>query len=246
VRQALQLATPKRQIVDELLKGGRASVAVAHVSLGPFADQAAGPSPYEPSRAAALLDEAGWKPGADGVRVKEGKRLELTVSSTPEKHRELTQQLLQSVWRKIGVDLKIKNYPSSTLLGSWSRNGIRGRGRFDLIMFAASAPVDPLGYYATRFTAAGIPSEKNPGGYNFNGYSNPKVEALVAQASSEVDRATRRELYLQISRILNADVETILLYNRAEASVYSARLQGLVMHPWENLAWNIADWSFRQ
>ena len=61
---------------------------------------------YDPAKAKKILDEAGWMPGADGVREKNGVRLEFTNSTTAGNHvREQAQQLLQQNWREIGAKM---------------------------------------------------------------------------------------------------------------------------------------------
>jgi len=242
VRQALQYATPKQQIIDGLIEGGRAFLACAHVDIGWAADPECEPSEYDPERAAQLLEEAGWEMGPDGIRVKDGQRLELTISSTAEKQRELTEQLLQSLWRQIGIDLRIRNHQSSVLFGTYDEGGVRGTGNFDLLMYAASDGLDPHGHYVERFTCEGAAGPENPGGYNFSGYCNPEVDRLIEQAGTEVDLEARADLYIQASRIIQDDVESILLYNRSEVNAYSERLKGVAGHPWANLAWNAEEW----
>src|SRR5690606_1557627 len=97
------------------------------------------PYPYDPKRAAALLDEAGWSAMRQGVRHDAaGKRLTLELMTTAgNRSRELVQQVLQGQWKALGIDIRIRNEPARVFFGETV-----SRRRFDaMAMFAwISAP----------------------------------------------------------------------------------------------------------
>ena len=109
VRQALLHATDAKQVVETLFSANYpqatsvvASSAAGYVNLS---DRLA----FEPAKAKQLLDEAGWKPAADGIRVKEGQRLALTVyESLPQPQNKEVLQLIAQQWRQVGVALAVK------------------------------------------------------------------------------------------------------------------------------------------
>ena len=74
---------------------------------------------HDPKQAAALLDEAGWQAGAGGIRQNEkGEPLRLEIMTTAgNKTRELVQQVLQSQWRQVGIDVRIRNEPARVFFG---------------------------------------------------------------------------------------------------------------------------------
>ena len=116
VRQALQAAINKQQVVDKVLFG-KTKVGFAEYPVGMWAPSIQ-PSAYEPDVAKRLLDEAGWKLGANGIREKDGRPLKLTISSTSgNRLREDVEQLIQASWKAIGVDLDIKNVAAAVLVG---------------------------------------------------------------------------------------------------------------------------------
>lgn len=109
VRQALLHATDARQVVETLFSANYpqatsvvASTAAGYVNLS---DKLA----FDPAKAKQLLDEAGWKPAADGIRVKDGQRLALTVyESLPQPQNKEVLQLVAQQWRQVGVALAVK------------------------------------------------------------------------------------------------------------------------------------------
>jgi peptide/nickel transport system substrate-binding protein len=119
VRQALVLALDRAAISQQLF-AGRQPVADASVSPLDWVHSADIPTyPYDPARAAALLEEAGWTLGSDGVRVNAaGERLSLELMTTAgNRSRELVQQVLQSQWRDAGIEARIRNEPARVFFG---------------------------------------------------------------------------------------------------------------------------------
>jgi peptide/nickel transport system substrate-binding protein len=117
VRQALSLAVDRQEIVDAVFPSGTepATSPLAHTTPGytDLSDELA----TDPDRAAELLDAAGWTPGADGIREKDGTRLSLEVvwapvAATNQPALELVQQQL----RAVGVELTLREQPIAQLL----------------------------------------------------------------------------------------------------------------------------------
>ena len=118
VRQALMYGSD-RAAIDKRLFGGRQPPAATFVSPLDWVYAAdLPPYPFDPKRAAALLEEAGWKPGPDGTRVDaQGHPLRLELATTAgNRTRELVQQVLQSQWRQLGIDVHAQGRAAARLL----------------------------------------------------------------------------------------------------------------------------------
>jgi peptide/nickel transport system substrate-binding protein len=119
VRRALLLAIDRNAINTKLFEGLQ-PVAVTWVNpLEPTYTADLPTYDYDPGRARTLLADAGWHPGADGVcRNGAGERLSVAFATTAgNRQRELVQQVLQSAWRAVGIEVTIKNEPARTSFG---------------------------------------------------------------------------------------------------------------------------------
>ncbi|MFT4181931.1 MAG: TIGR04028 family ABC transporter substrate-binding protein [Rhizobium sp.] len=117
VRQALLHATNNKEIVDTLFSENypQAKSIISSAAAG-YADLSSKLS-YDPTAAEKLLDEAGWKKGADGVRQKDGKPLSLAVyESLPQPQNKAVLQLVAQQWAKIGVKLQVLSGTSGNVV----------------------------------------------------------------------------------------------------------------------------------
>ena len=243
MRHALVLATPKKRLIDKLLFG-KATVAQSTLSIGWAASKDVRQEDYNPTRAKQLLDQAGWVPGPDGTRVKNGVRASLKITTTTgDKIREEIEQVLIDEWRQIGVALEVSNVPSSVLFGSWSANAPRKKGNFDVNMYASSPDIDPQETVAQRFACDNIPRPQNNGqGFNYYRYCDAQTDQLIQQAGSIVDQDKRRQLYTAISKRVNDAQISVWLYNRSSIDAYRLDVGGYKDNGWDNFTWNTQDW----
>ncbi|HTD47053.1 MAG TPA: peptide ABC transporter substrate-binding protein [bacterium] len=249
VREAIELGINKREITSKLLYG-LATVGTNELHLG-WARCATPPSSYNPSKAKRLLEEAGWVPGAAGIRVakgaryaKDGTRLRLKIQTTTgNKLREQAEQLIIEYMRAVGIEFYIENVPSPVLFGSWSSGAFRKHGHFDVLMYTTNPDIDPHSQVEGYFASWKMPMADNGGsGFNYARYQNPRFDADVKRAGSVPDLTARREAYCDAMKQLVQDRPHIYLYDRARLHAYRDRLEGWVGTPWDYLAWNAQGW----
>jgi peptide/nickel transport system substrate-binding protein len=224
VRQALLHALDRETIVQQLFAGHQP---VAHTGINPL-DWIHNPEvrkyPYDPKRAAALLDEAGWSVMRGGFRHNaKGERLAFELATTAgNRTREAVQQVLQSQWRAVGADARIKNQPARVFFGET----VRKRTFPGFAMFAwYSAPENVP---RTILHSSHIPTEANNfAGQNYTGYANPEMDRLIDAIEVELDREKRRALWKRFQDIYAEDLPSLPLFFRADAFVLPKWLAGV-------------------
>jgi len=243
VRQALGLAIDKKVLTDKLLFG-RAQVATSAIPLGWAADKGIAAAEYSPDRAKALLEEAGWKAGSDGIRSKGGKRLSIKIMTTSGAQlRLLAEQVLQEQLRAVGIDLVIDNVPSSVMFGGWDKNGPLKRGQFDIGMDTWGPDIDPADYMSIRFASDQVPSAENGGaGWNFTRIVDSGIDKALNTAQGTLDQAARKAAYSDALKRINASYAYIPLYTRLYIDGFRERVKGYQASPWANFGWDSENW----
>ena len=224
VRHALLYAIDRKLLTEKLFQG-KQPVADSFVNkLHPFYSAATPVYAYDPAKAKALLDEAGWKPGPDGIRRNaQGERLSFDFQTTAgNKLRELIQQVLQSQWKEAGIDVVIKNEPARTLFGpTLSHREFTGLALYGWTSGIGESPTSILATEA-------IPSEKNNwGGSNYPGYSNPAFDEASHAIETELDPEKRAPSWEKVQKIYAEDLPVLPLFFRAEPYAIPKWLKGL-------------------
>jgi len=223
VRRALLHAIDRKTLTDRLF-GGMQPVASSWVNPLSAEYTADVPQyPYDPARAKALLAEAGWRPGADGVcRNDKGERLSLEIATTAgNRLRELIEQVLQSQWKAACIEVTIRNEPARTLFGET----LKKRVFPGMVMYAWSSGVGA----SPRQTLASdqIPDASNGyGGSNYIGFRNPQLDADIARMEATLDPAERKPIWAEMQRIYAEQLPALPLFFRAEAHVIPKWLKG--------------------
>jgi peptide/nickel transport system substrate-binding protein len=237
VRIALAYATNRGDIISKLLHG---SARAAETDQSPVLSWAFTNDvthyPYDPRKAGAILDAAGWKVGPDGVRVKNGQRLEFTFSTQTEStYGKALQTYLQREWRDVGVQVDIKNYPTSQFFDN-SSNGILQGGHYDVAGFSWYAAADP--------DDSPIYSSENmaPHGQNAMFWDNPVATAAMNDALSTIDQARRKRDYIVVQQQLTKDVPTIIVSFSRVPFVYNSDLKGFDPSPVISAFWD--PWNY--
>ncbi len=223
VRRALLMAMDRQTMVDRLFHGTQPVAATWVNPLSPNYDEAIPVVKFDLAGARALLQEAGWTPGPDGIcRDAAGDRLSLEFTTTAgNRLRELQQQVLQSNLKNACVEVTIKNEPARTLFGET----LKKRVYTGLVMYAWSSNVteSPL----RTLGSDQIPTAANNwGGSNYPGFSDTKMDADIEAAAGELDPAKQRLIWADMQRIYADQLPVLPLFFRSEAHVTPTWLRG--------------------
>lgn len=236
VRQALAYAIDRQTIIDRVMYG------LAEPTYSAYGPNCWCYNPdvptrdYDPAKAREMLDQAGWRPGADGVRVKDGQRLQLRLLYGPQssKVRTALASIVQDSFKQVGVEVEITGLEWVAYLRELKTPPFNN---WDLNVGGWQATIDPHWMYQ-------IWSEDNIPDLNAGAYRNPEVERLFQQGSREFDQASRKRTYGQIQSILTDDQPYIYLYVDKSFTGVNKRIVGIKPSPL-GLDWNIEEWSTR-
>lgn len=216
VREALAYAFNRQAVVDGILNGTEAPAMTLFAKNVPYCDIALKERGYDPKRAAAILDEAGWRPGADGVRVKDGARLSLDFYfNANNAHEKTIAEAMQGDLRVIGVELRVIGEEKQAYLDR------QRTGEFDLqYSLSWGAPYDPQSYLSSwRIPAHGDYQSQ------IGLADKAHIDALVTALMTEADEAERAKMIREVLvRITDAAVYIPVSYSRTKA-VYSNALK---------------------
>ena len=231
VRRALTMAIDRRAMLKNVFG------TYGMPSYGPFphalpvADTTLPQLPYDTARARALLDSAGWLPGPDGVRVKDGRRLEFGITTpVSSAARKQYSVLLQEAFKRVGAAARIDEVDNA---GAAARNADRS---FDAIIELYQTDPSPSGFKQSWSTAA-----LGKDGTNFASYSNPAVDALLDSAALTFDPSRTRAYARRAFETIIEDAPGIWLYEPPTVAGVHKRIHTTAMRAdgyWSGMA----DW----
>ncbi len=208
VREALALATPKKEIIDKTLLGeGR-------IVEGPLLEENKIEAEVQTynfnlEEAKKKLDEAQWlDSNNDGIRekvLKEGEEatpLELNLITISQSQLQKTAEILQNTWQEIGVKLNIQ-----ALEGEKLRQDHISQRQYDILLYAQGLYMipDPSSFWHS--------TQKEYPGLNFSLYQQSEVDDLLKKSIEEIDKTKRQELLQSFAKKLTEDIPAIFLYS---------------------------------
>ena len=192
VRQAIQFAVDQKKIVDVLFFGIRkpAHGVLASSTLG-YWKGVEEMYRYNPDRAKALLEEAGWRPGPDGIRVKDGERLSLLYITTNTTEFTRTAEVAQDMLKDVGIEMKVDAMTNAASLTKYQlgEHHIGRLGNVDSDPSVMAAPVH------SRNIRGGTQGNRSR-------YSNPEVDAKLDAAEIETDVNKRLQIYEELQKVV--------------------------------------------
>ena len=234
VRQALTHAVDRELITTTILEG------LAPVTHGPVQPVSWAHNPrvrryaFDPARAKALLDEAGWRDGnGDGVRDKDGQRFAFTlITQAGFAVRENVAQVLQRQFKDVGVEASVQLHDGTSISKLWFE------GKFHAMLHWWQLPADPE---LTLFFAK---DRMPPHGRNINYVADDALTALVYAADRSVSQAERATVLAEAQiRIAELAIE-IPLYGVTKLDAVPARLKGFTGNPTNTGPfWNVHTWT---
>ena len=191
-----------------------------------------------------ILDEAGWMPGGDGVRARDGVRLSILYQTSTNSVRQGTQALVKQMWERIGVETELRNIDAAVFFGGDPASPDTYMKFYaDIEMYTNNfSGTDPESYMA-NWACSEIPGPENQWlGNNIQRSCVAEYDALVAEMSRTASLAERAGLARAMNDILVRNHYIIPLIWRGDVSAHADTLKGVRMNAWDSELWNVADW----
>jgi len=217
VRQAFLDAIDRNAIIKsvELGYGSIANTPISPALSAYFDPSQSSRYPYDPAKAKALLADAGWTPGADGVLVKDGKPFRFTMDVGQKGVLEPVNALIQQDLKKIGVVADLNTMEWNAYIQK-----VVVRREYTASVNWWTYPSDPDVYPYYHSSAAGK-------GFNIPGYLDPKLDDLLVQGQATADLEKRKAVYKQLQAYTADTLPYLFLWYPEEVDVVSKSLHGV-------------------
>lgn len=232
VRQALNCAVDKKEIIDIVLLG------LGKPATGPFLPDSWGynkgvrTAPFDPRKARELLKEAGWADtNGDGLLDKDGENFEFTIiTNQGNDERAKVAQIIQRRLKDIGIRVKIKVIEWSVFLAEYIE-----KKSFEAVLLGWSLGRDPDNFDIWHS------SKTKTGEFNFISYNNEEVDKLLVEARRTFDQKEREVRYHRIHEILYDEQPCMFLYIADSLAILNSRFHGIKPTP-IGISYNFIDW----
>ena len=218
-------------IVESVLLG-EGIVAYSPLQVGPYNNDSIEKFEYNPEKSKAMLEEAGWVLGSDGYYEKNGQQLAFTISAMADDQVRVDMATMCAAQlQAIGANVTAETRPSLDWGGQYA------------CIIGWGSPFDPDDHTFKVFTT--------DAGDNYTGYSNEKVDQILAEARKTSDDAVRKQLYAQFQEAMTEAMPyTFIAYVDADYAM-KAQVKGITEetvlgHHGVGVFWNIAEWSIEE
>lgn len=231
IRQALFHAIDREGIAERLLRG---TVQVAHGVINPtspYYNPDLPRYPYDPDRSRAILTNAGWVPGPDGIRTRNGRRFSFDLlNRAGAADRNRVAQVIQAQLVEVGVEVRFQTLESAAWTSRW-RNF-----EWESLVSAWFLPADP--------SLAGLYLCDGPN--NMTGLCDPELDEVLREADRHIDFAARKPILDRAQVMLAESALSLPIYYNVVPEVVSEEIENY-RGSGTNFGsfWNLWEWTLR-
>ena len=241
VRQALALLVDRDSVEQHIY--GRTGVATANFINNPerFRSKT---TKYEfnVDKANALLDKGGWVRGADGIRVKDGKRLKLVYQTSINQPRQKNQAIVKQAAQKAGIDMELKSVTASVFFSSDVANpDTYTKFYCDLQMYNNSSQPDPELFLRQFCSWEAATKENKWQGRNVTRWQNQEYDDIHKAAQVELDPVKRAAMLIKLNELAVNNQVVIPVVARLGVAAANNKLV-VELSGWDNNTWDLASW----
>ena len=242
VRQALNLLVDRASV--EKFIYGRTGNATANFVNNPDKFNSKNTKfEFNIDKASELLDKAGWKKGADGIREKDGKKMKFVFQTSINQPRQKTQAIVKQACQKAGIDIEVKAVTSSVFFSSDVANPDTYPHFYcDLQMYTTTMTQPDPELFMNQFCSWEAASKANKWqGRNITRWQSKEYDDNYKSGQSELDPVKRAAIFIKANDLVIADQVVIPVVARPGVAALSNKLKAN-MSGWDNNTWDIQDW----
>src|ERR1700722_14796299 len=242
VRQAFNLLVDKASV--EKFIYGRHGIGTANFINNPqqFVSKATAYE-FNVAKANDTLEKAGWKPGGDGIRAKDGVRLKVVFQTSINAPRQKTQEIVKQACQKAGIEVEIKAVPASVFFSSDVGNpDTYTKFYADIQMFTTTMTQPDPGDFMRQFLSAEAANKDNKWqGRNITRWKNADYDALYDASTHETDPIKRAALFIQMNDLVIKNVVVIPVVYRPSVAAVSSKLH-VRLSGWDSYIGEFHNW----
>jgi peptide/nickel transport system substrate-binding protein len=242
VRDALALLVDRAAVHDHIY--GRTGMATGNFVNNP--PRYVSPNTrweFNIDKANAILDAAGWKRGADGIRAKDGKLLRLVFQTSINTPRQKTQAIVKQACQKAGIELELKSVTASVFFSSDVANpDTYSKFYCDIQMYTNGPPQPDPGLFMDQFVSWEVASKENKwAGRNITRWHSEECDAIKRAADGELDPVRRAALFIRMNDLVCRSRAVIPVVHRTGVAAVSRKLK-VTLSGWDSTFWRLEDW----
>ena len=243
VRTAFTMLVDRKGVQDFIY--GRGGIATSNFLNNPPRFRSPN-TKYEFSidKANAVLEAAGWKRGADGIRAKGAQKLKFVFQTSVSSPRQKVQQIVKDACSKAGIDLELKSVTAAVFFGSDVANPDTYQKFWcDIQMYTTNMGQPDPQIFMEQFTTDQISQKANKwSSRNLARWSSKEYDDTFKAAQVEFDAVKRAAMFIKMNDLVVADGHVIPLFNRPRPRGVIAKLNA-PLSGWDNDTWMLGFWS---
>ena len=243
VRQALNLLVD-RGAIEEQLYGRQGKAAVNFLNAPPPVASKNMKWEFNVDKANQILESAGWKRGADGIRAKDGKKLKMVYQTSINPVRQKTQAIVKQAAAKAGIEMELKSVVASVYFSSdpanWDTYPHFGT---DLQMYTTTMTQPDPQRFMDQFCSWEVATKENKWqGRNPTRWRNEEYDKTWRAAEAEMDPVKRAVLFVKMNDLLIQNIVVIPVTWRFRVANVAHKLKNSEQSGWDSDFWNLSNW----
>jgi len=243
VRQALALLIDRKSVQEHIY--GRTGVATGNFVNNPEKFVSKNTKwEFNVDKANKILDDGGWKRGADGIREKDGKKLKFVYQTSINTPRQKTQAIVKQACQKAGIDIEVKAVTASVFFSSDVANPDTYPHFYcDLQMYTTTMTQPDPETFLLQFVSWEVATKENKWqGRNITRWTSKEADDAFKASQTELDPVKRAAHFVKINDLACNDHAVIPVVYRPTVQALSSKLRGAYASGWDSNFWDLHNW----